>query len=149
MSYEILGSRGQYWTCQQGAWSDYLKLATAFGWAPEGAFFRDDERGFGPHDSGSYIGNDWQQVGDDDARAFGAALHLAIATSTPGRRCQTTKRWLLKNLRSTKAGRFTQCSPNSSKLVFSGGNRNTLPRILTRFAPSAPAMGLSTSISAG
>jgi hypothetical protein len=80
MSYEILGSKGQYWTCQQGAWSDYLKLATAFGWAPEGAFFRDDERGFGPHDSGSYIGNDWQQVGDDDARAFGAALNLAIAT---------------------------------------------------------------------
>jgi hypothetical protein len=67
MSYEILGSKGQYWTCQQGAWSDYLKLAAAFGWAPEGAFFRDDERGFGPHASGSYIGNDWQQVGDDDA----------------------------------------------------------------------------------
>jgi len=80
MSYEVIGNNGKYWTCHQSAWGDYLKLATAFGWAPEGAFFRDDERGFGPHASGSYIGNDWQQVGDEDARAFGAALHLAIAT---------------------------------------------------------------------
>jgi hypothetical protein len=48
MSYEILGSKGQYWTCQQRAWRDYLKLAPVFGWAPEGAFFKDDEEGFGP-----------------------------------------------------------------------------------------------------
>jgi hypothetical protein len=80
MSYEILGSNGKYWTCHQSAWPDYLKVATAFGWAPEGAFFKDDEGGFRPHSSGSYLGNDRQQVSDDDARAFGASLHLAIAT---------------------------------------------------------------------
>jgi hypothetical protein len=80
MSYEILGSNGNYWTCHQSAWPDYLKVAAAFGWAPEGAFFKDDEGGSGPHSSGSYLGNDRQQVTDDDARAFGAALHLAIAT---------------------------------------------------------------------
>jgi hypothetical protein len=80
MSYEILGSDGKYWTCHQMAWRDYLKVATAFGWAPEGAFFKNDEGGFRPHPSGSYLCNDWQQVGDDDARAFGAALNLAIAT---------------------------------------------------------------------
>jgi len=42
MSYEVLGSKGKYWTCHQFAWHDYLKVAIAFGWVPEGAFFKCD-----------------------------------------------------------------------------------------------------------
>jgi hypothetical protein len=84
MSYEILGSNGKYWTCHQSAWRDYLKLATAFGWAPEGAFFKCDEVGFGAHPSGSYLGNDWQMVTDDDAHAMAAALNLAVAAINAG-----------------------------------------------------------------
>jgi hypothetical protein len=80
MSYEILGSTGQYWSCHQCAWRHYLKIAIAFGWVPEGAFFKCDEVGFGEHPSGSYSGNDWQIVTDDDARAMAAALNLAVAT---------------------------------------------------------------------
>jgi hypothetical protein len=70
MSYEILGNNGKYWTCHQLAWPDYLRVAAAFGWAPEGAFFKNDELGFGDHPSGSYTGNDWQQVTDADATTF-------------------------------------------------------------------------------
>jgi hypothetical protein len=84
VSYEILGNNGKYWSCNQGGWFSYLKVATAFGWAPEGAFFKDDEAGFGPHPSGSYLGNDRQRVTDEDARAFGAALRLALATADLG-----------------------------------------------------------------
>jgi hypothetical protein len=84
MSYEILGSNGKDWTCHQLAWRDYLKVATAFGWAPEGAFFKCDELGFGEHPSGSYLGNDWQMVTDTDACAMAAALDLAIATINAG-----------------------------------------------------------------
>ena len=84
MSYEILGSNDKYWTCHQYAWRDYLKVATAFGWAPEGAFFKCDEGGFGEHPSGSYLGNDWQTVTDDDARAMATALNLAVATINAG-----------------------------------------------------------------
>lgn len=84
MSYEILSNSGKYWTCHQSAWADYLMLATTFGWAPEGAFFKEDEGGFGPHPSGSYLGNDWQKVTDQDARAFGAALHCAIGAVRAG-----------------------------------------------------------------
>ena len=106
MSYEVLGSNGKYWTCHQGAWRDHLKVATALGWAPEGAFFRDDERGFGPHDSGSYIGNDWQQVGYDDARAFGAALHLAIATINARSPMTDDQAMALKEFEIDKSGPF-------------------------------------------
>jgi hypothetical protein len=84
MSYEILGSSGQYWSCNQLAWRDYLKVATAFGWTPEGAFFKCDEIGSGEHPSGSYLGNDWQIVTDDDARATAAALNLAVAAINAG-----------------------------------------------------------------
>jgi hypothetical protein len=84
MSYEVLGKNGEYWTCHQDAWPGYLKVATAFGWAPEGAFFINDEFGLRYHPSGSYLGNDWQLVTDDDARAFGAALRLAIAAINAG-----------------------------------------------------------------
>jgi hypothetical protein len=81
VSYEILGNNGGYWSCNQRGWAAYLKVATAFGWAPDGAFFKDDEAGFGPHLSGSYLGNDRQLVTDEDAHAFGAALRLALTTA--------------------------------------------------------------------
>jgi hypothetical protein len=84
MSYEIVGNTGKYWTCHQSAWRDYLILAVAFGWAPHGAFFKCDEGGFREHASGSYLGNDWQTVTDDDARAMAAALNLAIAIINAG-----------------------------------------------------------------
>ena len=84
MGYDILSKSGKSFWCQQSAWPDYLEVAIAFGWAPAGAFFKNDEAGFGPHPSASYLGNDWQQVTDDDARAFGAALNLAITTVKAG-----------------------------------------------------------------
>jgi hypothetical protein len=84
MSYEIVGNTGKYWTCHQSAWHDYLILAVAFGWAPDGAFFKCDEAGFGEHASGSYLGNDWQIVTDDDARAMATALNLAVAVINSG-----------------------------------------------------------------
>ena len=40
MSYEILGSTGKNWSCHQSIWGLYLDLAEAFGWKPEGAFFK-------------------------------------------------------------------------------------------------------------
>jgi hypothetical protein len=80
MSYEILGNTGKYWACNQHDWPDYLKLATAFGWVPEGAFFKCDEMSFGQYSSGSYLGNDLQQVTDGDGRAMQAALNLAVAS---------------------------------------------------------------------
>jgi len=83
MSYEILGSKGQYWTCQQGAWSDYLKVATAFGWAPEGAFFRDDVRGFGPHDSGSKLSRSVLSPWDKSASLIGNILVRPPALHQP------------------------------------------------------------------
>jgi hypothetical protein len=101
-----LGSNGKYWTCHQSAWPDYLKVATAFGWAPEGAFFKDDEGGFGPHSCGSYLGNDRQQVTDDDARAFGAALHLAIATINARAPMSDDQAMALKEFEIDKSGPF-------------------------------------------
>jgi hypothetical protein len=84
MGYDILSNSGKYFGCQQCTWPNYLRIATAFGWISAGAFFKNDEGGFGAHPSGSYLGNDWQQVTDDDARAFGAALKLAIAMINAG-----------------------------------------------------------------
>ena len=90
MSYEILRSNGKYWTCHQSDWGGYLDVAIAFGWLPEGAFFKCDEGGFGEHRSGSYIGNDFQIVADDDAHAMAAALNLAVATIDAGSPMSTT-----------------------------------------------------------
>src|SRR4051812_5064336 len=84
MGYDMLGDTGKDWSCGQLAWRDYLVLATAFGWAPDGAFFKCDEAGFGEHPSGSYLGNDWQQVTKDDACGMAAALNLAVATINAG-----------------------------------------------------------------
>jgi hypothetical protein len=85
MSFEILGSTGEDWSCPQLMWESYLDLAEAFGWKPEGAFFKcDPQTGFGPYPSGSYTCNDWQIVTDDDARAMAAALNRAIAKINAG-----------------------------------------------------------------
>ena len=99
MSYEILGNNGGYWSCNQRGWPAYLKVATAFGWAPDGAFFKDDEVGFGPHPSGSYLGNDRQLVTDEDARAFGAALRLALTTADLGLPMTVDQKDALANFR--------------------------------------------------
>jgi hypothetical protein len=42
MSYEILSSSAKYWSCHQCDWGNYLDVAIAFGWEPEGAFFKHD-----------------------------------------------------------------------------------------------------------
>jgi hypothetical protein len=84
MSYEILGSTGKYWSCHQCDWRGYLDVAIAFGWVPEGAFFKCDEAGYGEHPSGSYIGNDRQIVTGDDASAMAAALNRAVTTINAG-----------------------------------------------------------------
>jgi hypothetical protein len=83
MSYEILGNTGKYWTCHQEAWVHYLRLATA-GWEPQGAFLKRDEGGLSEHPSGSYLGNDFQMVFNEDARTMSAALNLAVATIDAG-----------------------------------------------------------------
>jgi hypothetical protein len=117
MSYEILGKSGSYWTCPQNSWRHYLRIATAFGWAPDGAFFKNDEGGLRAHPSGSYLGNDWQQVTDDDARAFSVALKLAIGAVNAGSPLTTDQADALKPLEVTsndEAGRF---DPNEQSYV--------------------------------
>lgn len=84
MSYEILGSTGLYWTCNQYSWKFYIDVAIAFGWEPESAFFKCDIEGYSEHPRGSYLGNSWQKVTDDDARAIAASLDLAVATINAG-----------------------------------------------------------------
>ena len=78
MSYEILGNNGGYWSCNQRGWAAYLKVATAFGWAPDGAFFKDDEVGFGPHPPGSYLGSDRQLATDERLALTTADLGLPM-----------------------------------------------------------------------
>jgi hypothetical protein len=80
MGYDILGKAGKYWNCHQSDWINYLEVATAFGWAPEGTFYEGDKGGVGEQLFASYLGNDRQRVTDNDARAMGAALNLALAT---------------------------------------------------------------------
>ena len=63
--------------CSSGAWPKYFALGTAFGWVPAGAVFPSNY-GVVPTFE-SYFSNDWQEVTDHDALAFGAALELAIA----------------------------------------------------------------------
>jgi hypothetical protein len=131
MSYEILGKSGNYWTCPQCSWQHYLRIATAFGWAPDGAFFKNDEGGFGPHPSGSYLGNDWQLVTDEDARAFSAALNLAIDAVNAGSpltadQADALKNMLtadqadaLKNIEVTSNDRYADFDPNEQSCVAS------------------------------
>lgn len=83
MSYEISGRHGSYWSCHQEDWQDYLDLAVEFGWEPAGVFFKCDERGYRPHPTGSYLGNDFQTVTEEDAVAFSAALNRALAAGKP------------------------------------------------------------------
>ena len=67
MGYDILSNTTHNsWNCGH-AWGCYLDLAEAFGWAPE------------QNGSHYYIGNDYQNVSDKDARAIANALLLAIA----------------------------------------------------------------------
>jgi hypothetical protein len=84
MSYEILGNNGGYWTCRQGSWGFYLDVALAFGWIPKGAIYQHDVSGFFTGPADTYHGNNQQQVGDEDARAFGTALKVAIASAKAG-----------------------------------------------------------------
>lgn len=84
MGYDILGGRNGSWHCHQSDWRYYLDVAKAFGWVPQGAFFKCDEGGYGEHPSGSYLGNDWQIATDDDAHALAVALNLAVATVNTG-----------------------------------------------------------------
>src|SRR4051794_38182995 len=98
MSYEIFGSNGKYWTCRQCDWGFYLDVATAFGWVPEGAFFKCDEAGFREHPSGSYLGNDFQIVTATDASAMAAALNLAVATIDAGTPINEIQATALKGL---------------------------------------------------
>jgi hypothetical protein len=86
MSYDIISkSSDKRFNCNNWAWPKYLAVGTAFGWVPAGAVFPIEFWGGGSEPiiserpSRSYFGNDWQQVTDDDALAFGAALELAIA----------------------------------------------------------------------
>src|SRR3954451_6213534 len=82
MSYDILGDTGKNFSCNN--WGFYLDVAEAFGWKPAGAFVKCDEGGFGEHPSGSYLGNDWQKVTQEDASNMAAALNLAVATINAG-----------------------------------------------------------------
>ncbi len=66
MGYDILSNTTQKsWTCHHD-WGCFLDLAQAFGSSPE-------------HQGGHYyIGNDHQEVSDEDARAMAKALNRAI-----------------------------------------------------------------------
>jgi hypothetical protein len=117
MSYEILGKSGKYWTCHQTSWQNYLTIAIAFGWVPEGAFFKNDEGGFGPHPSGSYLGNDWQLVTDEDARAFAAALNLAIDTVNAGSPLTADQAAALKEFEIINNDRYAAFNPEERSYI--------------------------------
>jgi hypothetical protein len=81
MGYDIAGKNGKGWGCNNSAWGRFLDVAIAFGWKPKGAIFPpgtfDDEAEL-PSVIESYFSNSWQRVTDEDARAMGAALSLAV-----------------------------------------------------------------------
>ncbi len=84
MGYELLGRRGGYWSCTQHSWGDFINVAIAFGWQPQGAIQSKQDADDGiPASSGldSYFGNDRQMVTAEDACAFAAAIRKAIVAT--------------------------------------------------------------------
>jgi hypothetical protein len=75
MGIDLVGNHGDA-RFAFGTWDGCLELAVAFGWQPAGTSAPPDHKG--PW-SGTYCGNDYQEVSDQDARAMAAALHLALA----------------------------------------------------------------------
>ena len=87
MSIELFSCDWEY-ECNAAFWAGCLTLAEAFGWRPAGTlapcvryetptgweYYGDPDMEW----SGGYCTNDYQQVTDDDARAFAAGLKRAI-----------------------------------------------------------------------
>jgi hypothetical protein len=77
--HDILG-RDWDFRCSTTFWEECLSLAEAFGWERAGTVAPATCHQGDCHDSwdGNYRTNDYQQVTDDDARAFAAGLKRAI-----------------------------------------------------------------------
>jgi|ERR1700730_398963 len=79
MGMDISFRRGEF-RCSASFWVKCLTLAKVFGWVPAGTEAPAACHQGGPNREwgGNYRTNDYQEVTDEDARAFAAALKLAI-----------------------------------------------------------------------
>jgi hypothetical protein len=118
MTYDIISkSSDKRFKCNNRAWPKYLAVGTAFGWVPAGAVFSIEFWGGGSepiiseHPSRSYFGSDWQQVTDDDALAFGAALELAIAAINAESPMTDSQEAALKEFEVTSDDPYTELPP--------------------------------------
>ena len=73
MGFDLIGRHGDM-SFSFDFWCRCFDIAVAFGWRPAGTVAPADCRG---EWRGTYLSSDLQEVADDDARAFGAALHRA------------------------------------------------------------------------
>ena len=116
MSYDIISkSSDKRFKCNNWAWPRYLAVGTAFGWVPAGAVFPSN---FGVvPTSQSYFGNDWQQVTDHDALAFGAALELAIAAINAESPMTDSQEAALKEFEVTSDDPYTDLPPKVQAFI--------------------------------
>ena len=78
MGMDISFRRGEF-RCSARFWVECLTLAEVFGWNPAGTEAPSGCQPCSADDwGGNYWTNDYQQVTDDDARAFAAALRRGI-----------------------------------------------------------------------
>jgi hypothetical protein len=94
MGYDFHADHG-YQSLNISAWSWCFNLAIEHGWQPAGTAPPDDFTG--NWDRG-YFSNDFQKVGNSDARALGEALLRGIATEDARERDKPTK-WPDNSLR--------------------------------------------------
>ena len=94
MGYDLHG-RGGYCCVHIEDWRPCLETAQTWGWKPAGTLLP-----YGPPEAegnpgpdwkwcGTYISNDWQEVTDEDAKAFAAALDRAIKARATAKRART------------------------------------------------------------
>jgi hypothetical protein len=69
------------------------------------------------HSSRSYFGSDWQQVTDDDALAFGAALELAIAAINAESPMTDSQEAALKEFEVTSDDPYTDLPPKVQAFI--------------------------------
>ena len=116
--------------CSSGAWPKYFALGTAFGWVPAGAVFPSNSGVAGEPTSRSYFGNDWQQVTDDDALAFGAALELAIAAINAESPMTDSQEAALKEFEVTSDDPYTDVPPQVRAFII-----ELMQKSLAKFPP--------------
>jgi hypothetical protein len=78
MGMDLISKSGLTFDLSGGWWWFYLALAEKCGWKPKGTG-KPDHLGKNERWHGGYDSSDGQIVGDDDAKALGAALERALS----------------------------------------------------------------------